>query len=213
MNTHTRILAAALTSACALSSTAMADMITISSNAAASPNAVSYGAYTGTVTFTSNTATSGTLAISLTNTSSFLGGRITGVVLLNNANWSGLTVSLLSTSNANFLDTSTESASPFGTFLGGMALGANWSGGGSPNGGTAIGSTLTATFSITGVGVGAMNAANFVNPLGEAQQFAVRFRGFDNGGSDKLPGQLVPTPGAAAVLGLGAIASLRRRRP
>lgn len=203
----------AIGACCVVSGAALADMVNISSNAAASSNAPSsYGAYTGTISFTASSATAGWLAISLTNTSTFAGGNITGIILLNNAQWSGVTVVLASTSNANFTDTSTESGSPFGSYRGGMALGGSWLGGGSPNNGTPIGSTLTATFNISGTGVGAMTAANFVNPVDGNYQFNVRFRGFDNGGSDKLPAQIVPTPGAAAVLGLGGLLATRRRR-
>jgi hypothetical protein len=207
-------IVSAIMAGCVLSGAALADMVNISGNAAASSDAPnSYGAYTGTVTFTSNTATTGTLAVSLTNTSTFAGGRITGLILLNNAEWAGVTVALASTSNAAFTDTSTESGSPFGDFRGGMALGGSWLGGGSPNSGTPIGSTLTATFNISGTGVGAMTAANFVNPVAGHYQFVVRFRGFENGGSDKLPAQIVPAPGAAAALfGAGGLMAARRRR-
>jgi hypothetical protein len=41
----------------------------------------------------------------------------------------------------------------------------------------------------------------------------VRFKGFANGGSDKVPGVLVPAPGAAALMaGAGLVAVRRRRR-
>ena len=40
----------------------------------------------------------------------------------------------------------------------------------------------------------------------------VRFRGFDNGGSDKVPGVLVPAPGAAGMLAAAGLAMGTRRR-
>ena len=46
---------------------------------------------------------------------------------------------------------------------------------------------------------------------GSGVNFAVRFRGFDNGGSEKAAGHLVPTPASLAVLGLAAV-GIRRRR-
>jgi MYXO-CTERM domain-containing protein len=42
--------------------------------------------------------------------------------------------------------------------------------------------------------------------------FVVRFRGMAEGGSDKVPANQLPAPGAIALLGLTGAVSRRRRR-
>jgi MYXO-CTERM domain-containing protein len=41
--------------------------------------------------------------------------------------------------------------------------------------------------------------------------FIVRFRGMDDGGSDKVPANQLPSPGAMALLGLSGLMTRRRR--
>ena len=50
-----------------------------------------------------------------------------------------------------------------------------------------MGSTETFKFRLRGVGLSSLDAYSFVN---NPQLFAVRFRGFDDGKSDKVPGVL-----------------------
>ena len=89
--------------------------------------------FTGTLNYSFVSGTSGTLVVTLNNTSaSSVGGYLTGFVFNIASADSGASATLSSATNTNFLDTGTESASPFGTFDAGAALGANWTGGGSP---------------------------------------------------------------------------------
>lgn len=188
---------------------AHADVISISGNSAASTEGL--GNFSGSLTFASTGPNSGTASLTLTNTTApATGGFITGVVLLNSALHGGMTVSLTSTTDADFLNTGTESGSPFGSFQGGAALGANWLGGGSPNPGIAIGSTETFVFSITGTGAGALTASQIALDSGLTHNLVVRFRGMVQGGSDKVP--TVPAPGAAAALAMGGLLAGRRNR-
>ncbi|MCW5764343.1 MAG: hypothetical protein KIT68_00035 [Phycisphaeraceae bacterium] len=125
---------------------------------------------------------------------------------------------LASTTNAAFLNTGSESAAPFGTFDAGAALGANWLGGGSPNAGVGVGQSVSLVFTITSAGAATLSASQFIGHAGETN-IALRFRGFADGGSDKVPvtsdppPPVVPASTAAAGLALGLLAVARRRRP
>ena len=162
------------------------------------------GSFSGSIGYASNV-----LTITLTNDlASAAGGKITGLVFNIDGN---ATASLASTTYASFADLGTSpSASPFGTFEAGAAMGGSWTGGGSPNAGIARGATGIFTFNVTGAGAGSLTASSFITG-GNGVNFAVRFRGFDNGGSDKTAGNLVPAPASLAVLGLAAV-GIRRRR-
>ena len=104
-----------------------------------------------------------------------------------------------------------------------------------PNGGIPAGGSATFTFSLTGSGLDALTTASFLAALSspEGQDltpafFVARFRGFPNGGSDKVPGQSsggggggggiqnVPEPGTMTLAALGIASALgygwRRRR-
>ncbi|MBX3409401.1 MAG: hypothetical protein KF859_05895 [Phycisphaeraceae bacterium] len=196
-------------------SAAHADTININGDPIGSPNFPNgQGNYTGTLTFTALGVNSATLAVSLTNTSPGGDGYLTGFVMLNNADWSHVSVSLAGSpqiSNTNFQNTGgPEGAGSFGSFRGGAALSGNFLGNGNPANGVAVGGTITATFNISGTGVGSMSASDFVTPISGNAQFVVRFRGFADGGSDQVPG--IPTPGTAMLAGLGALVATQRRR-
>jgi len=96
-------------------------------------------------------------------------------------------------------------------------------GGGQPSLGIASGVFgTTFQFTLTGTGLGALTAADFLSTLsvdagGQGEQaFVVRFRGFETGaGSDKVPiditGEPIPEPGTMILLSLG-LATLSARR-
>lgn len=201
--------AIALASVTLFSGLAAANTIQIISHQPSSTEMI--GKFTGTMTYTGSTLNTGLLTIVLTNTNTAAeGGYITGVVFNIPGSEPGSTSLLTGTTFPGFLDTgSIESAAPFGTYEAGAALGGSWLGGGSPTGGIGVGQTGTLTFAITRPGALGLTAESF---LGTAQAPAplVRFKGFANGGSDKVPA--VPAPGAAALFGLGALAARRRRR-
>jgi hypothetical protein len=157
-------------------------------------------AYTG--------GTSGTLTIEISNTTAEtgIGGFLTGFVFNILSSDAAASAVLVSGTNSSFLNTGIESASPFGTFDAGAALGANWTGGGNPSFGLGVGSSGTFEFSVSALDADLLSSSSFV---GDGEHFAVRFRGLADGGSDKL---LAPAPGtgAMALIGLGLVS--RRRR-
>ncbi|HMN42150.1 MAG TPA: hypothetical protein PKE29_14995 [Phycisphaerales bacterium] len=204
-----RSLLAALAAPLALSMLApsTAQAVFIQGNGAASTE--NLGRFTGQVTYTANTMTTGTLSISLTNTNTPIeGGFITGVVFNIPGSDALASATLATTAHSGFLDLGSESAAPFGTYDAGAALGGAWLGGGSPNGGIAAGTTGTMTFTVSAADASSLMAEQFVG----ASTMVVRFKGFANGGSDKVPVQLIPAPGAVALAGMGGLLLVRRRR-
>lgn len=166
------------------------------------------GAFTGTLDYQITGQSSATLLLSLTNTSvASNGGYITAVALYDE----GLTASGFSSSSANFAGLSGPIAvSPFPEAdFGASATKDAWLGGGSPKGGIAVGQTVTFTWTLTG-DVGSATASSFSDIL-------VRFRGFEDGGSDKVvgrPSNPVPEPSSIALglLGVGAVLARRKKK-
>lgn len=194
--------------ACALVPMAQADIIGIGGSIPDSTEQTGSN-FSGTIDYTFNGGSAGTVVITLTNeTPVEIGGYLTGFVFNIDSGDSGASALLSSASNANFLDTGNESASPFGQFDAGAALGAHWSGGGPAVNGIAAGNTDSFTFAVSASDAGSLSASSFVNGPNE-YNFVVRFRGLDNGGSDKVP---VPAPAGLAALGLGGLLASRRRR-
>jgi len=191
----------AAAAAFAMSPAASADVVSISS---LGYGLEGFGAFSGLVSYVP-----GTLTVTLTNdNSSFAGGRITAFAF----NIDGNATATLATATHPFLNiTAPVTASPYGTFDAGAGLDGNWTGGGTPSNGIAIGATGTFTFNVTGPGAASLTAASFVAPSPDVN-FVVRFRGFANGGSDKTPGYIIPSPGAASLVGLGLVAVASRRR-
>jgi hypothetical protein len=218
---------------------AQAGLITVSGNTAASTSQL--GNFTGKLSYVPSSSTSAVFTVSLTNTSNPAnGGYITGFVFNNPQN--DVTGASLKASNTNFVllggpgYNNGINGAPFGYFDVGAALGGSYLGGGSPLGGLGVAKGGTFTFTLTGSHLDNLQVADFVSSLsdtktaggGGAQFMAVRFRGFINGGSDKVPGMPVvggpvggpvPTPEPATLVlgGLGACLAclpglLRRRR-
>lgn len=199
------------------------------------------GDYTGDFSYNAGTQT---VSVSLTNSLTTLpGGRITGFAFnlptgvtvsgYSALGAAGTTFTLLGGPSFN----NSVSVNPYGDADTGAALGGSWLGGGSPAGGVAVGQSGTWTFQLSGSGLGALTETDFFNLLttgnGSGQNrvpFLVRFRGFDNGGSDKVPGgfgdppvdptgdpEVVPEPATMVTLGIlggmGLMAySLRRKK-
>lgn len=214
----------------------------------------SLGRFTGDVTYSAASDTQATLTVKLTNTSPQAnGGYLTAFVLNNPGNLitgisgfvdadKGGGFDLLSLNN-NGIASGSNGQFDFGAATGGM-----FTGGGAPKAGIAAGASDSFTFRLTGTGLLGLTADSFLTTLssgtGAGDGYAaldVRFRGFGDGGSDKvtftgvLPGGTpgtgtnpgtpgggttpggatsVPEPGSIAVLatGLAALGAAWRRR-
>lgn len=175
-----------------------------------SSNASTGSAFSATLDYVFNSGNNGALTISMSNnTSSSIGGFLTGFVFNIDSTDVNASAILSSSTDADFLDTGIESASPFGMFDAGAALGANWTGGGTPSAGMAVGAFESFVFSITADDASLLSSSSFFG--GDGSGFAVRFRGLNDGGSDKVLAT-IPAPGTASLALLGLAAATRRRR-
>ncbi|MBX3357933.1 MAG: hypothetical protein KF745_05850 [Phycisphaeraceae bacterium] len=167
------------------------------------------GRFTGELKYTPGSETSGLLSVMLTNTSPAAnGGFITGFVF--DIPSSDLNAGAsLSSADFPFTQLTGPNAAPFGTYDAGAAIGGNFLGGGNPHPGIGVGQTGLFQFQITGSDAGQLTESSFLT-AGAPYGFIVRFRGFENGGSDKVPA--VPAPGAGALLAAAALLAHRRRR-
>ena len=169
------------------------------------------GAFTGSMEWTHLGDNQGLLEVSLTNTSAAAnGGYLTGFAFRAVHNdslkivyesdfdgWSGIV---------------DPDCSPFGVFDHGAAVGGDWLGGGSPLDGIGVGETFTFLFDVRGDAafLATLVAHDFFDES-DGWGFAARFRGFEDGGSDKVTASL-PAPGAIGLLGLASLGARRRRR-
>jgi hypothetical protein len=196
----------------ALSRLAAADIVSIQSLDDQSTD--SLGSFSGSLSYVPSGLT-GTLTVSLTNTTdpASMGGYITGFAFNFHSSDPN---ALLQLTNATspFSEMTDVSCPPFGVFDSGAALGGSWRGGGSPLHGIAVGQTGTFTFNVNASDAATLGAADFISdaPNRSAFAFVVRFRGFANGGSDKVPGSQVPAPGAIALMGVAGLLAFRRKR-
>ena len=186
------------------------DMVAIESNGSASTS--SLGAFTGMLDWNYSSGTSGVLTVSLTNTTPAANGGWLTAFLFNIDSIDPLATAVLASStDPDFLNITGGglNGAPFGNpFDAGAGLGGDFLGNGNPSAGLAIGATGTFVFNVTASDASLLSATSFLNgPYDE--NFIVRFRGFANGGSDKVPAQLVPGP---ATLALFAVGFGRRRR-
>jgi hypothetical protein len=162
------------------------------------------GSFTGSIEYSSADAfsTTGTLIVTLTNTSSPAnGGFLTGFLFNIGGGDSGASATL-ATGTHPFTNCTGNglSGSPYGDYEGGAALGGSFLGGGSPNPGIAVGDTGVFSFNVSASDAGTLTALDFLNGGSLNFNFLVRFKGFEDGGSDKVGAVVVPLPPA---LGLG----------
>ena len=191
------------------------------------------GKYEGTFDYNPVDATHGTLKITLKNTSPAAnGGFLTGFVFNNPGQH--ITGATVSSSNLHFhllggpsFNNSVNGA-PYGRFDLGASTFKSFEGGGNPGNGIAVGHSADFTFHLTGKALNSLATNDFFTTFsvppgnGESDQsFVARFRGFEDGGSDKVPGTDPPiaNPEPATLLmtsvGLAALITfcwLRQRR-
>ncbi|HEX2972202.1 MAG TPA: hypothetical protein VHP11_07705 [Tepidisphaeraceae bacterium] len=198
------------------------------------------GSFSGTLSYDQ---AKGELTIVLNNTSPTANsGYITGLAFNVNGN---LTAHYLSSGSSDPFEglSGGVNAQPWGYFEVGTSLGSNWEGGGTPRNGIGVNESGTFVFKVEGDDADALTAMSFISEgsvsgipsktngksskkggkpqdneeFTSSQLFAVRFRGFGDGKSDKVPGQtvLVPLPAAAwsglALLGVLGVGGIRRR--
>lgn len=166
-------------------SSALADSVEIVGLTSASTE--NLGKFLGSLDYTPAGDGTGTLVVSLANISpAGNDGFITGFLYNVDCDDPALSIVLQpgSTHPFEFAD---GSGAPFGgDYMAGAALGGSFLGGGNPNQGIAVGETGVFTFLVTTEQADDLTVASFLEgPY--AQNFIVRFRGFEDGGSDKVP--------------------------
>jgi len=183
----------------------------------------SLGEFSGTLDYSFTNSTTAALSIVLNNDSDAgNGGFITALAFNNPSDFVSGVVLTLPTTDFNLLGgatfNNTVNGAPFGQFDIGAGVGTNWEGGGTPSDGIAVGSTETFLFSLTGNNLNTLTDQSFLNALsvgpgdGEGHQsLVVRFRGFDDEGSDKVP-YVVPEPATMLLFGSGLLGGIFARR-
>jgi hypothetical protein len=180
---------------------ASAAPITFSGDTANSESGL--GNFTGSLDY-SYSAGVGTITIDLTNTSGANGGYLTAFAFNLPSGYGSLTVSMnyigpggtsfgLLGGNPNVPND--INVQPFGDADIGASTGGGWQGSGPPQNGLGVGQSGTWTFTLSGDDdyLSALTATGIFNTLtqpqggSETDNFLVRFRGFTNGGSDKVP--------------------------
>lgn len=195
--------------ACAIASAASSAVTTASYAPCGSTDGI--GSFRAAVSYAHSGGASATLTIALLNdTPVASGGYITGLALNGGTGVGSMT--FVSCTNRSFDNAgSPVAASPYGNFMAGAAVGGDWTGGGSPVAGIAVGMTATFVFTMTGAAtdLAMLTAEDCLRQGGYAM--AVRFRGGVGGWSDKVIGCAMPAPGAIAMLAAAGVVGTRRR--
>jgi len=182
------------------------------------------GDFSGIFTYVADSAKQATIEIELKNTSpcsnggyltafafNLPSGYITGVSLDSSDDDFGLL------GDPDFIDD--VKGVPYGYFDLGASVTDQFLGGGAPSPGIPMGVTETFMFTLYGNDLDMLDLDSFLDEMSAgaspgkgSQFFLARFRGFDDGGSNKTPGRVVPVPGALWFLGSGLIGLVGFRR-
>jgi hypothetical protein len=171
------------------------------------------GSFDGTFSYSTSDSQHGLLQITLNNTSPVGNGGFLTAFALNNP-FDRITSVSVTSSNANFGLLGSPSfqngvsAPPFGNFDFGASTGGAFLGGGNPSKGIGVGGSASFDFVLKGTKLDLITEQDFFNAMSNSPEgggplaFVARFRGFKNGGSDKVPGNyVVPPPVTVTVAG------------
>jgi hypothetical protein len=204
------------------------------------------GIFTGSLSVTNQTTTSAVITVQLTNISPAAnGGYLTGLAFNDPNSFSKGNISSVTSFSTSYSPPTGQAfsllgaptfnnsvpTSPYGSFDIGAAVGGDWLGGGQPSDGLAVGETGTFTFVVSGTSLNKLTAANILAAMSSkgTAGFVVRFRGFNDGSSDKdiagvicepppppPPPSGVPAPPGVVLAGMGfgclLLGRLRLRR-